>query len=102
MAAQLKSGPNPRLLLKPNAKPFALYTPRNVQIHLRKKVQDQLSRMQSLIICHVISCLIISCHPHLFNHQTLCKPLPLKRQQSSAETFGKEMKYLATDFQENY
>ena len=34
--------------LKPDAKPFALYTPRNVPIPLRKKVQDESSRMQSL------------------------------------------------------
>ena len=34
--------------LKPDAKPFALYTPRNVPIPLRKKVQNELSRMQSL------------------------------------------------------
>ena len=33
---------------KPDAKPFALYTPRNVPTPLRKKVQDELSRMQSL------------------------------------------------------
>ena len=34
--------------LKPDAKPFALYTPRNVPIPLRKKVKEELSRMQTL------------------------------------------------------
>ena len=34
--------------LKPDAKPFTLYTPRNVPIPLRKKVKEELPRMQSL------------------------------------------------------
>jgi transposase InsO family protein len=34
--------------LKPDAKPFALYTPRNVPIPLRDKVREELSRMQAL------------------------------------------------------
>ena len=34
--------------LKPDAKPFALFTPRNVPLPLRKKVQDELARMESL------------------------------------------------------
>lgn len=34
--------------LAPDAKPFALFTPRNVALPLRKKVQEELSRMESL------------------------------------------------------
>ena len=34
--------------LKPEAQPFALYTPRNVPLPLRQKVKEELSRMQSL------------------------------------------------------
>ena len=34
--------------LKPDAKPFALFTPRNVPLPLRRKVQDELVRMESL------------------------------------------------------
>jgi hypothetical protein len=34
--------------LKPNIKPFALFTPRNVPLPLRKKVKDELHRMESL------------------------------------------------------
>ena len=34
--------------LKPDAEPFALFTPRNVPIPLRPKVQEELSRMESL------------------------------------------------------
>ena len=34
--------------LKPDAQPFALFTPRNVPIPLRKKVRDELTRMESL------------------------------------------------------
>ena len=34
--------------LKPEAQPFALYTPRNVSLPLRQKVKEELSRMQSL------------------------------------------------------
>ena len=36
--------------LKPDAEPFALFTPRNVPLTLRKKVQDELSRMESLSV----------------------------------------------------
>ena len=39
--------------LKPDAQPFALFTPCNVPISLRKKVRDELTRMESL---RVISC----------------------------------------------
>ena len=41
-----------RIMLKPDAQPFALFTPRNVPIPLRKKVEVELSRMES---CGVIS-----------------------------------------------
>ena len=41
-------GDNYVIQLKPDAKPFALHTPRNVPIPLRTKVQAELSRMQSL------------------------------------------------------
>ena len=34
--------------LKPDAEPFALYTSHNVPIPLRKKVKEELSRMQTL------------------------------------------------------
>ena len=34
--------------LKPDAEPFALFTPRNVPIPLQPKVQEELSRMESL------------------------------------------------------
>lgn len=34
--------------LKPDAQPFALFTPRNVAIPLRKKVREELTRMESL------------------------------------------------------
>ena len=37
-----------QIQLKPDAQPFALFTPRNVPIPLRKKVQEELSRMESL------------------------------------------------------
>ena len=37
--------------LKPDAEPFALFTPRNVPIPLRPKVQEELSRMK----CHIES-----------------------------------------------
>ena len=37
-----------RIQLKPDAKPFALCTPHNVPILLRKKVKEELSRMYSL------------------------------------------------------
>ena len=36
------------ICLKPEAQPFALYTPRNVPLPLRQKVIEELSRMQSL------------------------------------------------------
>ena len=39
--------------LKPDAKPFALFTPRKVPLPLRRKVQDELARMESR---GVISC----------------------------------------------
>ena len=34
--------------LKPDAKPFALFTPRNVPLPLRQKVKDELTRMEEL------------------------------------------------------
>ena len=34
--------------LKPSAQPLALYTPRNVPLPLRKQVQEELARMESL------------------------------------------------------
>lgn len=34
--------------LKPDAKPFALFTPRNVPLPLRQRVRDELTRMESL------------------------------------------------------
>ena len=34
--------------MKPNAKPYALYTPRNVQSELRAKVQTELKRMENM------------------------------------------------------
>ena len=34
--------------LRPDAQPFALHTPRNVPLPLRKKVKDELKRMESL------------------------------------------------------
>ena len=34
--------------IKPNAKPHALYTPRNVPLPLRAKVQTELMRMESM------------------------------------------------------
>jgi len=34
--------------LRPDAQPFALFTPRNVFLPLRKKVEDELARMESL------------------------------------------------------
>ena len=34
--------------LRPDAQPFALHTPRNVSLPLRKKVKDELKRMESL------------------------------------------------------
>ena len=37
-----------KIELKPNAKPFALYTPRTVPFPLREKVQKELARMESL------------------------------------------------------
>ena len=37
-----------KIELKPDAKPFALYTPRNVPFPLREKVQKELGRMESL------------------------------------------------------
>ena len=36
------------ICLKPEAQPFALYTPRNVPLLLRQKVKEELLRMQSL------------------------------------------------------
>ena len=36
------------ICLKPEAQPFALYTPRNVSLPLRQKVKEELSHMQSL------------------------------------------------------
>ncbi len=39
--------------LKPDAKPFALFTPRHVSLPLRREVQDRLARKESL---GVISC----------------------------------------------
>ena len=36
-----------RIMLKPNAQPFALFTPRNMPIPLRKKVEEELTRMVS-------------------------------------------------------
>lgn len=37
-----------KIELKPNAKPFALYTPQTVLFPLREKVQKELARMESL------------------------------------------------------
>ena len=37
-----------KIELKPNAMPFALYTPRNVPFPLREKVRNELARMESL------------------------------------------------------
>ena len=37
-----------KIELKPDAQPFALYTPRNVPFPLREKVQKELARMESL------------------------------------------------------
>ena len=37
-----------QIRLKPDATPFALHTPRNVPLPLRKKVKEELSRMESL------------------------------------------------------
>ena len=36
------------ILLKPDAKPFAIFTPRHVPLPLRAKVQEELNRMESL------------------------------------------------------
>ena len=41
-------GSSYEIKLKPNAKPCALFTPRNVPLPLRKKVQEELTRMESL------------------------------------------------------
>ena len=41
-------GSSYEIQLKPNAKPCALFTPRNVPLPLRKKVQEELTRMESL------------------------------------------------------
>ena len=37
-----------KIRLRPDAQPFALHTPRNVPLPLRKKVKDELTRMESL------------------------------------------------------
>ncbi len=37
-----------KIKLNPDAQPFTLFTPRNVALPLRKKVQDELTRMESL------------------------------------------------------
>ena len=36
------------ITIKPDAKPFAIHTPRKVPLPLRQKVQDELARMESL------------------------------------------------------
>ena len=36
-----------RIMLKPDTQPFALFTPRNVPIPLRKKIEEELTRMVS-------------------------------------------------------
>ena len=41
-------GSSYEIKLKPNAKPCALFIPRNVPLPLRKKVQEELTRMESL------------------------------------------------------
>ena len=41
-------GSSHEIKLKPNAKPCALFTPQNVPLPLRKKVQEELTRMESL------------------------------------------------------
>ena len=41
--------------LQPDAQPFALFTPRNVPIPLRKKVQEEISRMESLGVISRVS-----------------------------------------------
>ena len=41
-------GTFPESRLKRDAKPFALFTPRSVPLPLRKKVEDELARMESL------------------------------------------------------
>lgn len=41
-------GSSYEIKLKPEAKPFALFTPRNVPLPLRKKVQEELVRMETL------------------------------------------------------
>ena len=40
--------PDYKIQLNPDAKPFALYTPRSVPLPLRKKVREELARMESL------------------------------------------------------
>ena len=41
--------------MKPDAQPFALFTPRNVPLPLRKKVEEELSRMESLGVISRVS-----------------------------------------------
>ena len=41
-------GSSYEIKLKPEAKPFALFTPRNVPLPLRKKVQEELVRMETM------------------------------------------------------
>jgi len=50
--------------LKPDAQPRAIYAPRNVPLPLQEKVQEELSRMQSLKVIYIL------CRP---THHLVCR-----------------------------
>ena len=59
-----------------------------------------------ILISFIVNCCIIThhinCHPHVFNHHTLCKPLPLKKAAASCRNIWQRIKSLPSDFQEDY
>ena len=58
--------------LKPDAKPFAHFTPRNVSLPMRQKVKDKLTQMEALGFNHLV-CRHGSCTEEVHSGVYLCR-----------------------------
>ena len=81
--------------LSEDAKPFALFTSRNVPIPLRKKVEKELARMESLLRRNGRGPQTARRRPHLLNESVQREMHPLPKvdntlaQLAGATTFSK-------------